>query len=149
MTTISKKVTYQTEKVTRDDGSIVNVSRCALKDMPTLLEVQERLVRAYVECDGAVGAIMAEPSVQADLATICSLLPIEPRPKSGEVTYLCFDDISANWEQLIYLFFNGSIDITNRNVPSISSSRIAALHFLPYDKMIKEILAEKVESEKD
>lgn len=137
--TTTKKPQYKLEKVTRDDGSVVNVCRCALADMDTLLDIQNRLAETYVMCDGAIGEVISKPEVQADLRSICSLLPLEQKTK-GDVQYLNFDDISENWEQIVSLFFNGAIDQDNRAITEITPSRISQLHFLPYEKMIREHL---------
>jgi len=147
----SAKPQYKTEKVVRDDGSVVNICRCALADMDTLLEIQDRLTEAYVLCDGAIGEIITRPDVQADLQSICSILPLEQRLK-GEVQYLNFEDIQENWEQLVALFFNGAIDQETRSISEVSPSRISRLHFLPYERMVKEHLKTRQkqrESEKD
>lgn len=149
--TNTKKPQYKLERVIKDDGTAVNVCRCALADMDTLLEIQDRLAEAYVLADGAIGEIITKPEVQADLKSICSLLPLEQRGK-GEVQYLDFDDISDNWEQLVSLFFNGSIDEETRSIKDISPSKVSQLHFLPYEKMIRTHLktrAEQREAEND
>ena len=46
--TTTRKPQYTTEKVVKDDGTVVSVCRCSFADMSTLLEIIERLVEAYV-----------------------------------------------------------------------------------------------------
>lgn len=147
--TSTKKPQYTTEKVTRDDGTVVNVCRCAFADMSTMLEIVDRLVEAYVMADGAIGEIISKPEVIADLQSICSLLPLEQKTKTGEVQYLQFEDISENWEQLIYLFFNGSIIKETREVKDISAPRISQLHFLPYERLFRKHMKIKLKLDKE
>lgn len=146
--TATKKPQYKTEKVVKDDGSVVNICRCALADMDTLLELQDRLVEAYILADGALGEIIAKPEVQADLKSICSLLPLDQKVK-GETVYLDFEDIKDNWEQLVALFFNGAIDETSRKVEAVSPSKVSKLHFLPYQKMLEKHLKSLKETQKE
>lgn len=145
--TTTKKPQYKPEKVVKDDGTVVNICRCSFADTDTLLQIQDRLVEAYVKCDGAIGAIIGNEETQADLRSICSLLPLEQKTKGGEVQYLDFDDISDNWEQLVALFFNGSIDQNTRNVPDLAPSKVSQLHFLPYAQMIKKHIKAQQEKE--
>ena len=147
--TTTRKPQYTTEKVVKDDGTVVSVCRCSFADMSTLLEIIERLVEAYVMCDGAIGEIISKPDIQADLKSVCSLLPLEQKTKSGEVQYLDFEDISENWEQIIYLFFNGSINKDTREVTEISSPRISQLHFLPFERILRKHIKTKIEKDKE
>lgn len=137
MSTLKNKPQYKTEEVRKDDGTIVHVCRVSLKDLDTLLEIQDRLIEHYVEVDGAVGKLMADESVRADLTTMCSLLPIAEKTKTGEVQYLNFEEIQEHWEQLIVLFFNAGLNIETRDLDQIIPSKISQLHFFPYMEIFR------------
>lgn len=147
----SRKPSYKTEPITLDSGVVVQISRVALSDLDQVLDLQEQLIKAYVEVDGAIGKIINDPNIQSHLKTLCSLLPIV-NPKATEPEYLDFDDISENWEQLVTLFFNGGFDPQTRSLKGIDPSRISLLHFLPYTELAGKYIEEKklrVEKEKE
>jgi hypothetical protein len=73
---MANKPTYKTEKVILDNGTSVEIKRVAMKDLSTFMEIQERLLKKYFEADGALIDLMTDSDSIADLATICSLLPI-------------------------------------------------------------------------
>jgi hypothetical protein len=149
MTNIVKsKPSYNTLKVTLDNGSIVDIGRAALADMDLLLEIQERLINKYIEYDGAFGSIITELEVRSDLTTICGLLPIISS-KNVEQKYLNFNDICENWEQLITLFFNSALDINTREISDVSASKVSQLHFLPFNRIANLALQEKRKKEKE
>ena len=149
MTTLkSKRPQYKLERVVKDDGATVQVARVALKDLDTLLELQDRLLEKYIKCEGSVGKLFTDDDVIADLRTVCSLLPIVG---AKEETYLNYDDIAENWEQLIVLFLNGGLNEETRTVEKLLPSRISQLHFLPYLEMLQAHLdrrREELEKEK-
>lgn len=146
MTALKNKPQYNTLAVKKDDGTTVQVGRVALKDLDTLLNLQEKLIRAYVDVNGAIGQIMADEDITSVLASICSLIPVVEK-KGGEVVYLDYTEISENWEQLIVLFFNGGLNLDTRAADDVLPSQISQLHFFPYMDLInKEI--ERVKEEK-
>lgn len=131
------KTSYTPLTVLTNEGTELKVKRCSVKDISTLIEIQERLVQAYVKTEGALGVLLSDESIQADLKSMCSLLPLETK-KNGEVQYLEFESIEDSWEQIGYLFFNGSITADNRELTDITPSGVSNLHFLPYQKMLRE-----------
>jgi hypothetical protein len=140
-----KKPTISTIDVVLDDGKQVKVSRCALKSMNTLLDAQSRLIQAYIECDGAVGAILMDEDIINTLTTICGLLPVQ-----GTDTFLDYETICENWEQLVVLFFNGGLNQVTREVSGediLTPSKVASLHFLPYVEDIKKFARQKRDRE--
>lgn len=146
MSTTKLKPTYKTEKIKKDDGSIVEVTRVALADQDTCLDLLDKLLHKYILADGAIGEIITDEELRSELKTLCSLLPIV-NSKSAEQTYLDFDSISDNWEQLITLFFNGALNEDTREVKDVTPSRIGQLHFFPFLKNFKIHLAERTELE--
>lgn len=135
-------------EVVKDDGTVVKVRRCSVNDLELLTTLQDRLLGRYIEEDGAFGTIILDPSVQADLTTVCSLLPLEQKIK-GETEYLKYEDIKDNWEQLILLFFNGSFDYEVGDVTDVSTSLVSKYHFLPYGKMLRNHLAQVEKDQKE
>lgn len=139
-TTKSKPV-YNTVAVTLDNGSVVHVKRVAMKDMDTLLSLQESLMIKYVEVDGAIGKIIADADFRSQLESLCSILPLVEKTKTGEDKYLEFSSIEDNWEQLILLFLNGGLNpSTRRNDSPFTPSLISDLHFLPYIEIMKKTI---------
>jgi hypothetical protein len=144
--TLKGKPQYKTLPVTKDDGTVVNVTRVALKDLETLLELQEKLLTKYVEADGSFGQLMSDSDLIADLTSICSLLPLVEKSK-GETQYLNFEDIQDNWEQLITLFFNSGLDVETREAGNVLPSSVSQLHFFPYMQIIQRLVQEKAARE--
>jgi len=148
MTIVKSKPSYNTLKVTLDNGSVVDIGRAALADMDQLLEIQDRLINKYIELDGAFGSIITDPEIRSDLTIACSLLPIISS-KNTEQKHLEFSDIEDNWEQLITLFFNSALDHNTREISDVSASKVSQLHFLPYNKIANQALQEKRKLEKE
>lgn len=136
-----KKPQYKTEKVILDSGEKVDICRTALANLELLLEIQDRLLAAYVECDGSMYKLMTNPEIISDLTTICSLLPIV-----GKSETLSFEAIQDNWEQLVVLFFNSGYDIDSRQTNTVLPSKVSQLHFLPYMEMLQKHLDNVKES---
>lgn len=132
------KPQYKTEKVLLDNGQTVQVGRCSLANLEFLLDIQDRLIQRYVECDGAIGLLFRDEDVISDLTNACLLLPIVG--KEGE--YLNYEDICENWEQLIVLFFNGGLNQDTRFTDNLLPSKISQLHFLPYAEILKKYAEE-------
>jgi hypothetical protein len=153
MSIVKSKPSYNTLKVTLDNGSVVDISRAVLADMDQLLEIQERLINKYIEADGSFGSLITDEDIRSDLKTLCGLLPIVSSKNSGingnEQKHLDFDDISDNWEQLITLFFNSSLDINTREINDVSASKVSQLHFLPYNQIAKKAIIAKKKMEKE
>jgi hypothetical protein len=144
--TLKGKPQYKTLAVIKDDGVVVNVTRVPLKDLDTLLELQEKLLNKYVEVDGSFGQLMSDSELISYLTTICSLLPLVEKAK-GETQYLNFEDIQDNWEQLITLFFNSGLNTETREFGDVLPSAISQLHFFPYMQIIQRLVQEKAEKE--
>lgn len=136
----SIRPTYKTEKVVKDNGTVVYVGRATADNMDTLLDVLSRLGALYVKQDGAIGTALADPQVIADLELVCSLLPIVG--SKAEQEYLSYDDIKENWEQLILLFFNGGLNTETREMEDLVAGKISSLHFLPVGKAMQKALDE-------
>jgi hypothetical protein len=106
--TKTNKPAYKTLRVKLDDGTEVVVKRCTLENTQVLLELQDELLEDYARCNGAIGEIIAKPEVRTRLQTVCNLLPLVNAKDPAE--FLDFEKIQDNWEQLIVLFFNGSLN---------------------------------------
>jgi len=139
VTAKTKKPTYKTEKVLKDDGTLIYIKRCSLDNMELLMETQERLIGHLLESDGEVGMLFTKPEVIVDLKAICSILPVV----SNKEEYLDYEDIQENWEQLIKLFFTDGLDEDSRIMKEVSPSRVSNLHFLPYMKTLRTLAQER------
>jgi hypothetical protein len=146
MTVKPNKPMYKTLRVKLDDGSEVVVKRCTLQNTQMLLELQDELLEDYARCNGAIGEIIAKEEVRTRLQTVCNLLPIVSTKEPIE--YLDFEKIQDNWEQLVVLFFNGSLNDDRQLVDVTTPSKISELHFFPYVQMLQkhvEIMTEEKE----
>jgi hypothetical protein len=57
--------------------------------------------------------------------------------------FLKFEDICDNWEQLVVLFFNGSLN-EERELENVTTpSKVSQLHFFPYLTILQKHVAEK------
>lgn len=138
---MSKKPAYKTVRVTLDNGSSVNIKRCSLENTDTLLELQDELLEYYVKCNGYIGEIITDSVVREKLSAMCNILPIVSTSK--DETYLDFEDIQDNWEQLVTLFFNGSLN-EDRELENVTTpSKVSQLHFFPYVSLMQKHVEEK------
>jgi hypothetical protein len=137
----STKPIYKTLKVQLDDGSSVQIKRCSLENTDTLLQLQDELLEYYVQCSGFIGEIITKDPVREKLTAMCNILPVVTT--GGKEEFLKFEEISDNWEQLITLFFNGSLNDDRELENVTTSSKVSALHFFPYLQMLQKHVAEK------
>jgi hypothetical protein len=142
----STKPSYKTLRVQLDDGSSVQIKRCTLENTEILLQLQDELLEFYVSCNGFIGEIITKPVVRERLEAMCNILPTVN--VSGKDEFLKFDDISDNWEQLILLFFNGSLN-DERELENITNpSKVSQLHFFPYVQILQKYVNAKEEQDK-
>lgn len=144
--TKTTKPMYKTLRVKLDDGSEVVVKRCTLENTQTLLEIQDELLEDYARCNGSIGEIIAKEAVRGRLQTMCNLLPLVS--SKDPVEYLEFEKIQDNWEQLIVLFFNGSLTEDRQLTDVTTPSKVSELHFFPYVQMLQKHV-EAMAEEKD
>lgn len=138
---MSTKPSYKTQKVALDNGSSVQIKRCSLTNTDTLLQLQDELLEAYVECSGFIGEIIAKEPIREKLAAMCNILPIVSSTAKEE--FLKFEDICDNWEQLVVLFFNGSLNDDRELENVTTASKVSQLHFFPYLTILQKHVAEK------
>lgn len=117
--------------VTKNDGKSVAVKRSPLKDLQTLIDLQESLLSKYIEAGGeGFAALMLDDEFSTELATFINLIPLADG--SGN---LAFEELDEDWEQLQQLVFNGNYSIDNANVMELSPSKFSKLNFLPFTKV--------------
>lgn len=136
------KKTYEPISVQLDNGQTVQVKRCTLSDLDELCKLQDKLLDFYIDCNGEIGKILANPEVVSILKSMCSLLPLVEKV-NGETVFLDYDSIKDYWEQTYVLFFNSGLDKNTREIKEINKSLVSNLHFLPYDEMIQKYTREK------
>lgn len=123
-------------EVLLDTGKVVQITRTALSNMDRLLQLQEQLIKMYINCDGAIGSIIASDEAVSALTELCSLLPVK-----DDKAPLDYETIKDNWEQTILLFFNGGLDLDTREVSGdniLVPSKVSSLHFFPYVPIIRK-----------
>ncbi len=135
----TKKPNYKPLRVSFDSGKVVQIGRCALSNLDTLLECQDGLLRKYIEADGALAVLMTDNEFISKLELACSVLPIV----GSEDKCLDFEDIKENWEQIVTLFFNSSFDKNTRQMNTISQSEVSSLHFLPFAAQLEKHLEQR------
>lgn len=143
-----KKPQYNTLAVTKDDGSVVQVKRTTLDNLQTLIELQDKLIEAFITYEASMGEILLDEEARSSLEAICGLLPVVGKDNE----YLEFKDIQENWEQLIVLFFHGGYDTERRELGTVKPSKVSDLHFLRYGEMLVkhlQIAKEREAKEKD
>jgi hypothetical protein len=140
------KPMYKTLKVMLDNGSTVQIKRCTLENLDTLLNLQDELLERYVRSNGYIGEFITDESVRANLLSMCNLLPIVST--KDPIEYLDFTTIEDNWEQLILLFFNGSLNEDSRELDNVTTaSLVSQLHFFPYLTMLQKHVEQKAKEE--
>lgn len=142
--TNSSKPSYQTLEVLLDDGTKVRIKRTTQNNLKELITLQDELIGLYVNADAAIASLLCDDSAVAIIKQYIGLLPIEgKKTESGGQVYLDYDNISENWEQLVKLVFNGSLDEKTRNIEGVTPSLVASLHFLPFETQRESHLHQK------
>lgn len=132
-----KKPQYKLIQIKLDTGTSVQIGRASLENIELLTELQDKLLDKYTQADGSIGPLLAsDEEFVSNLRTACSVLPIV-----GTDSYLDYDDIKENWEQLIVLFFNAGFDSDNRRHSSIVQPKVSELHFLPFVSQLNKYIA--------
>lgn len=153
---------YQTLEVKLDNQTKpVRVRRVPQEDVKKLISLQDELLKIYIEADGSLASILVDEYSVDLIKQFIGLLPIEgEKTESGEQKFLNYDDISENWEQLVRLVFNGSLDEKTRNIDGVTPSLVSNLHFLPFETQrenhlhskrlskTRELIAQREEIEK-
>jgi hypothetical protein len=129
----SNKPSYQTLEVILDSGEKVRVRRTPQSNLKRLIELQGELVGKYLEVNGAISELFVQDDIVALIKEYLGLLPIQGKDE----TYLDYEDLKENWEQLVRLVFNGSIDEKTRKVEGTTEPEVSKLHFLPFELQLQ------------
>lgn len=129
----SNKPSYQTLEVVLDSGEKVRVRRTPQSNLKRLIELQGELVGKYLEVNGAISELFIQDDIVALIKEYLGLLPIQGKDEA----FLDYEDLKENWEQLVRLVFNGSIDEKTRKVEGTTEPEVSKLHFLPFELQLQ------------
>jgi len=136
---VSSKPSYQTLEVVLDDGTKCRVKRTPQSNLKRLIELQSELTGKYVQSNGAIAELFVEDDVVELIREYVGLLPVQGKKDAdNNDVYLDYEDIKDNWEQLVKLIFNGSIDEKTRAyVEGATEPEVSKLHFLPFQSQLQ------------
>ena len=129
----SNKPSYQTLEVVLDNGNKIRVRRTPQVNLKRLIELQGELVGKYLEVNGAISELLIQEDTVELIKEYLGLLPIQGKDDE----YLDYEDIKENWEQLVKLVFNGSINEKTREIDSTTEPEVSKLHFLPFQLQLQ------------
>ena len=129
----SNKPSYQTLEVVLDNGNKTRVRRTPQVNLKRLIELQGELVGKYLEVNGAISELLIQEDTVELIKEYLGLLPIQGKDDE----YLDYEDIKENWEQLVKLVFNGSINEKTREIDSTTEPEVSKLHFLPFQLQLQ------------
>ena len=116
---MSNKITTRTEKLTYNDGTTVFVKRVPRAQLAELQELQDELLRIFVDNQASFAALVLDDNAYTIMETIFSMLPTV----SGQP--VDFSKLEDDYEQLVRFFCSRSVrdDGTyDKLEPSILSS---------------------------
>lgn len=129
----SNKPSYQTLEVVLDNGNKIRVRRTPQVNLKRLIELQGELVGKYLEVNGAISELLIQEDTVELIKEYLGLLPIQGKDDE----YLNYEDIKENWEQLVKLVFNGSINEKTREIDNTTEPEVSKLHFLPFQLQLQ------------
>ena len=129
----SNKPSYQTLEVVLDNGNKIRVRRTPQVNLKRLIELQGELVGKYLEVNGAISELLIQEDTVELIKEYLGILPIQGKDDE----YLNYEDIKENWEQLVKLVFNGSINEKTREIDSTTEPEVSKLHFLPFQLQLQ------------
>jgi hypothetical protein len=123
----------RTEKLVYDDGSCVFVKRVPRAQLSDLQELQEQLLKAYVDANLSFAALVMDDEAYCIMETIFSMLPTV----SGEP--IDFTRLSDDYEQLARFFCSRSIK-DDGSYEKLEPSVLSSLHHFDYAGKMGELV---------
>lgn len=130
----TKKDLSRTEKLIYNDGSCVFVKRVPRAQLADLQELQESLLKIYVESGLSFAALILDDEAYCTMETILSMLPTV----SGES--VDFTRLADDYEQLARFFCSRSLK-DDGSYDKLEPSILSSLHHLNYGDKMGELFA--------
>lgn len=125
-------VKTRTEKLVYDDGSCVFVKRVPRAQLAELQELQEQLLKTYIESGLSFAALVTDDESYSTMEIILSMLPTV----SGEP--VDFTRLADDYEQLARFFCSRSLR-DDGSYEKLEPSILSSLHHLNYGDKVGEL----------
>lgn len=127
-----------------NNGKVVAVKRSSLKDLQTLIDLQESLLAKYIDQGGeGFAQLMLDEEFTSELAAFINLIPL-----ADGLGNLVFEEMNEDWEQLQQLVFNGNYTVDTQAVMNLTPSLFSKLNFLPFSKVALPLIQSWIKSQK-
>lgn len=130
---MSNKITTRTEKLTYNDGTTVFVKRVPRAQLAELQELQDELLRIFVDNQASFAALVLDDNAYTIMETILSMLPTV----SGQP--VDFSKLEDDYEQLVRFFCSRSVR-DDGTYDKLEPSVLASLHHFNYAGTMGELV---------
>jgi hypothetical protein len=132
---MSNKITTRTEKLTYNDGTTVFVKRVPRAQLAELQELQDELLRIFVDNQASFAALVLDDNAYTIMETIFSMLPTV----SGQP--VDFSKLEDDYEQLVRFFCSRSVR-DDGTYDKLEPSILSSLHHFNYAGTMGELVEE-------
>lgn len=130
---MSNKITTRTEKLTYNDGTTVFVKRVPRSQLAELQELQDELLRIFVDNQASFAALVLDDNAYTIMETIFSMLPTV----SGQP--VDFSKLEDDYEQLVRFFCSRSVR-DDGTYDKLEPSILSSLHHFNYAGTMGELV---------
>lgn len=130
---MSNKITTRTEKLTYNDGTTVFVKRVPRAQLAELQELQDELLRIFVDNQASFAALVLDDNAYTIMETILSMLPTV----SGQP--VDFSKLEDDYEQLVRFFCSRSVR-DDGTYDKLEPSILSSLHHFNYAGTMGELV---------
>lgn len=130
---MSNKITTRTEKLTYNDGTTVFVKRVPRAQLAELQELQDELLRIFVDNQASFAALVLDDNAYTIMETIFSMLPTV----SGQP--VDFSKLEDDYEQLVRFFCSRSVR-DDGTYDKLEPSILSSLHHFNYAGTMGELV---------
>jgi hypothetical protein len=123
----------RTEKITYPDGTVLHIKRVARARLADLWELQQIVLKLYVESTYSLAALMMDDECVACMQTILEMLP------TVEGKIVDFTEIEDDYEQLGRLFCTKSYQ-DDGTVEPLTPCIISSLHHFDYVGVVGKLI---------
>lgn len=130
---MSNKITTRTEKLAYNDGTTVFVKRVPRAQLAELQELQDELLRIFVDNQASFAALVLDDNAYTIMETILSMLPTV----SGQP--VDFSKLEDDYEQLVRFFCSRSVR-DDGTYDKLEPSILSSLHHFNYAGTMGELV---------